>query len=173
MSRSQRPPQILFVEQKSRLNTGTVVAYPRTKRSWQQSAKKITLDLTTTVVYQQNLKFYQVSVSAEKIAESCTAAHDDGGSLQLRRCVPASYPVHPNALNFLAFVLDIALPPLQVDSRRMNSLTEARGHHFPCQTSRFPPCILAQGFSTPLLVDDRATLQLRRIWCVLTRWYAM
>ena len=37
--------------------------------------------MTTTAVYQQNFKVLQVSVSAEKIEESCTAAHDDGGSL--------------------------------------------------------------------------------------------
>ena len=42
---------------------------------------------------------------------------------------------------------------------------------FPSETSRFTPLILAQrGSALPWLVDDRAALRLRRIWCVPTRW---
>ena len=41
---------------------------------------------------------------------------------------------------------------------------------FPSETSRFKPVILAhRGSALPWLVDDRATLRLRRIWCVPTR----
>ena len=42
---------------------------------------------------------------------------------------------------------------------------------FPSETSRFKPVILAhRGSALPWLVDDRAALRLRRIWCVPTRW---
>ena len=42
---------------------------------------------------------------------------------------------------------------------------------FPSETSRFAPLILAhRGSALPWLVDDRAALRLRRIWCVPTRW---
>ena len=41
---------------------------------------------------------------------------------------------------------------------------------FPSETSRFKPVILAhRGSALPWLVDDRAALRLRRIWCVSTR----
>ena len=41
---------------------------------------------------------------------------------------------------------------------------------FPSETSRFAPLILAhRGSVLPWLVDDRAALRLRRIWCVPTR----
>ena len=41
---------------------------------------------------------------------------------------------------------------------------------FPSETSRFAPLILAhRGSALPWLVDDRAALRLRRIWCVPTR----
>ena len=41
---------------------------------------------------------------------------------------------------------------------------------FPSETSRFKPVILAhRGSALPWLVDDRATLRLRRIWCVPAR----
>ena len=41
---------------------------------------------------------------------------------------------------------------------------------FPSKTSRFKPVILAhRGSALPWLVDDRAALRLRRIWCVPTR----
>ena len=40
---------------------------------------------------------------------------------------------------------------------------------FPSETSRFKPVILAhRGSALPWLVDDRAALRLRRIWCVPT-----
>ena len=42
---------------------------------------------------------------------------------------------------------------------------------FPSETSRFTPLILAhKGSALSWLVDDRAALRLRRIWCVPTRW---
>ena len=42
---------------------------------------------------------------------------------------------------------------------------------FPSETSRFAPLILAhRGSALPWLVDDRAALRLRRIWCVPTRY---
>ena len=42
---------------------------------------------------------------------------------------------------------------------------------FPSETSRFKPVILAhRGSALSWLVDDRAALRLRRIWCVPTRW---
>ena len=42
---------------------------------------------------------------------------------------------------------------------------------FPSKTSRFKPVILAhRGPALPWLVDDRAALRLRRIWCVPTRY---
>ena len=38
---------------------------------------------------------------------------------------------------------------------------------FPSETSRFKPVILAhRGSALPWLIDDRAALRLRRIWCV-------
>ena len=41
---------------------------------------------------------------------------------------------------------------------------------FPSETSRFKPVILAhRGSALPWLVNDRAALRLRRIWCVPTR----
>ena len=41
---------------------------------------------------------------------------------------------------------------------------------FPSEASRFMSLILAyRGSALPCLVDDRATLRLRRIWCVPTR----
>ena len=41
---------------------------------------------------------------------------------------------------------------------------------FPSETSRFKPVILAhRGSALPWLVDDRAPLRLRRLWCVPTR----
>ena len=41
---------------------------------------------------------------------------------------------------------------------------------FPSETSRFKPVIVAhRGSALPWLVDDRASLRLRRIWCVSTR----
>ena len=41
---------------------------------------------------------------------------------------------------------------------------------FPLETSLFKPVILAhRGSALPWLVDDRASLRLRRIWCVPTR----
>ena len=41
---------------------------------------------------------------------------------------------------------------------------------FPSETSRFTPLILAhRGSALPWLVDDRAALCLRRIWCVPNR----
>ena len=40
---------------------------------------------------------------------------------------------------------------------------------FPSETSRFKPVILAhRGSALPWLVNDRAALRLRRIWCTLT-----
>ena len=40
----------------------------------------------------------------------------------------------------------------------------------PSETSRFRPVILAhRGSALPWLVDDRASLRLRRIWCVPTQ----
>ena len=42
---------------------------------------------------------------------------------------------------------------------------------FPSETSRFKPVILAhRGSALSWLVDDRAALRLRRIWCEPTRW---
>ena len=42
---------------------------------------------------------------------------------------------------------------------------------FPLETSRLAPLILAHRVSAlPWLVNDRAALRLRRIWCVPTRW---
>ena len=42
---------------------------------------------------------------------------------------------------------------------------------FPLEISWFTPLILAhRGSAIPWLVDDRAALRLRRIWCVSTRW---
>ena len=39
---------------------------------------------------------------------------------------------------------------------------------FPSETSRFTPLILAhRGSALPWLVDDRAALRLRRIWCII------
>ena len=41
---------------------------------------------------------------------------------------------------------------------------------FPSETSRFAPLILAhRGSALPWLINDRAVLRLRRIWCVPTR----
>ena len=41
---------------------------------------------------------------------------------------------------------------------------------FPSETSRFKPVILVhRGLALPWLVDDRAALRFRRIWCVPTR----
>ena len=48
-----------------------------------------------------------------------------------------------------------------------------QGSSFPSETSRFAPLTLAhRGPTLPLLVDDRASLRLRRIWCVPTRYSA-
>ena len=42
---------------------------------------------------------------------------------------------------------------------------------FPTETSRFTSLIVAhRGSALPWLVEDRAALCLRRIWCVPTRW---
>ena len=43
---------------------------------------------------------------------------------------------------------------------------------FPSETSRFKPAILThRGSALPWPLDDQATLGLRRIWCVPTRYY--
>ena len=52
--------------------------------------------------------------------------------------------------------------------RKKNDLGQTPA--FPSETSRFKPLILAhRGSALPWLVDDRAALRLRRIWCVPTQ----
>ena len=54
--------------------------------------------------------------------------------------------------------------------RRKKNDDRGQTSAFPSETSRFKPVILAhRGSALPWLVDDRATLRLRRIWCVPTR----
>ena len=55
--------------------------------------------------------------------------------------------------------------------RRKKNDDRGQTSAFPSETSRFKPVILAhRGSALPWLVDDRAALRLRRIWCVPTRW---
>ena len=54
--------------------------------------------------------------------------------------------------------------------RRKKNDDRGQTSAFPSETSRFKPVILAhRGSALPWLVDDRAALRLRRIWCVPTR----
>ena len=54
--------------------------------------------------------------------------------------------------------------------RRKKNDDRGQTSAFPSETSRSKPVILAhRGSALPWLVDDRAALRLRRIWCVSTR----
>ena len=54
--------------------------------------------------------------------------------------------------------------------RRKKNDDRGQTSAFPSETSRFKPVILAhRGSALPWLVDDRAALRLRRIWCVRSR----
>ena len=55
--------------------------------------------------------------------------------------------------------------------RRKKNDDRGQTSAFPSETSRFKSVILAHlwGSALPWLVDDRAALRLRRIWCVPTR----
>ena len=73
-------------------------------------------------------------------------------------CIPEKRPTN------------VARSPLLVDPRRMKT-DRAQRSYFPSGTSRFTTLILAQRCSAlPWLVDDRAALRPRRIWCVLARY---
>ena len=62
---------------------------------------------------------------------------------------------------------NLARSPLLVGPRR-KKIDRGQRSAFPSETSRFTPLILAhRGSALPWLVDDRAALRPRRIWCLL------
>ncbi|CAN0369132.1 unnamed protein product, partial [Ascophyllum nodosum] len=64
---------------------------------------------------------------------------------------------------------NLARSPFLVGPRRKKKY-RSQTLAFPSETSRLAPLILAhRGSALPWLVDDRAALRLRRIWCVPTR----
>ena len=82
MPRSHQFPQkISMLSNNQAKLAGTVVAYPRLERSRQQS-EKLSHSIRLLRQLSTELEFYGCRFSVEKQwAESCTAAHDDGGGL--------------------------------------------------------------------------------------------
>lgn len=91
MPRSHQPPKNLFAEQQARLNSQELLLLPTHGRSvLGNRAEKTTLDFTIQQFIDRTFEFHRCPSTQKKLAESCTAVHDDGGSLRLRRHMPAS-----------------------------------------------------------------------------------
>ena len=79
---------------------------------------------------------------------------------------------HPKPCASLKKLANLACSPLLVGPRRKKADRGQRSA-IPSETSRFAPLILAhRGSAFPWLVNNRAALRPRRIWCVPTRYSA-
>ena len=93
-----------------------------------------------------------------------------GGGLELAK--PAREPAFSRPKPCASFKKPHKSCPFAAPCGPRRKKNDDRGQTsaFPSETSRFKPVILAhRGSALPWLVDDRAALRLRRIWCVPNR----
>ena len=99
-----------------------------------------------------------------------TEVHGGGG---LKLAKPAREPAssHPKPCASLKKPYESCPFAAPCGPRRKKNDDRGQISAFSSETSRFKPVILAhRGSALPWLVDDRAALRLRRIWCVPTRY---
>ena len=103
--------------------------------------------------------------------EKCDTAVHGGGSLKLVKLTREPSSIHPKtcaSLKNSSRTLPVRRSLLILVGRKQTGWCQRST--FPSEPSRFAPLILAhRGSALPRLVDDRAALRPRQIWCLLTR----
>ena len=156
-----KPPYSIREQPRS---TRNVVAYPRPAFS----AKKRKNYAPTSFDQQVSPSFSRPHILYRNKENRNTEVHG-GGGLELVK--PAREPAssRPKPCAFLKKPHESCPFAAPCGPRRKKNDRGQRSA-FPSETSRFKPVILAhRGSALPWLVNDRAALRLRRIWCVPTR----
>ena len=143
-------------------STRNVVAYPRPVFS----AKKRENYAPTS--FDQQFQVAQGHTLYRKKKNRNTEVHG-GGGLELVK--PARGPASSRPKPCASFKKPHESCPFAAPcGPRRKKNDRGQTSAFPSETSRFKPMILShRGSALPWLVDDRAALRLRRIWCVPTR----
>ena len=149
-------------------STRIVVAYPRPAFS---ATKRTNY---APISFDQHVKFkvkFLKATRRTKIRKIEIPRSMGGGGLKLVKPARAPASSRPNPYASLKKPHESCPFAAPCGPRRKEN---GRGQTsaFPSETFRFAPLILAQrGSALPWLVDDRAALRLRRIWCTTYRAY--
>ena len=147
----QNQTSLLHIE--SSLDRLGLLSPAHDQRSQQQSGQ-----ITPQPVWINKCKFFK--------ATHRTEAHGGGG---LKLVKPAREPTfgRPKPCASLKKPHESCPFAAPCGPRRKKITVRGQTSAFPSETSGFAPLILAhRGSALPCLVDDRAALRLRRIWCV-------
>ena len=154
---------LLTLYQEQPGSTRTAVAYTQPAFSATKRANH------APICFDQQSKFLKATCHAEirkiEIPRSMVLEVLDWRSRRASQHPAVQSPVHIPEKR----PTNLARSPLLVGPLRKKTDRGQRSA-FPSETSRFAPLILAHRDSAlPWLVNDRAALEPRRIWCVLTR----
>ena len=143
-------------------STRIVVAYPRPAFP---ATKRTNYALTS---FDQQVQVSQGYTLFKNKENRNTKVHG-GGGLELVKPVREPAPSRSNPRASLKKPHE-SCPFTTLCGPRRKKKDRGQTSAFPSETSRFKPVILAhRGSALPWLVDDRAALRHRRIWCVPTR----